>query len=120
MATVKNEVFIGLLHEKFYLVGKELTFGGGRNCSGCRVNYPYPPVGKTLLICIIYYIYIYIYICDIYKTHNKYIYIYIYIYMHNHTLFILHILTYDFLRILLFLRYGSSVGVAGVGNILFV
>ena len=39
--------------------------------------------------------------------------------MHNHTLFILHILTYDFLRILLFLRYGSSVGV-GVGNILFV
>ena len=61
MATVKNEVFIGLLHENFYLVGKELTFGGGRNCSRCRVNeqifrewgdYPYPPVGKTLLICI--------------------------------------------------------------------
>ena len=58
MATVKNEVFIGLLHENFYLVGKELTFGGGRNCSRCRVNEqifrewgdsPYPPVGKTLL-----------------------------------------------------------------------
>ena len=82
MATVKNEVFIGLLHENFYLVGKELTFGGGRNCSRCRVNeqifrewgdYPYPPVGKALLICI--------YICDIYKTHNIYIYIYIYIYI---------------------------------------
>ena len=82
MATVKNEVFIGLLHENFYLVGKELTFGGERNCSRCRVNEqifsewgdsPYPPVGKTLLIYI--YIYIYIYICDIYKTHNIYIYI---------------------------------------------
>ena len=42
--------------------------------------------------------------------------------MHNHILFILHILLtyYDFLRILLFWRYGSSVGVVGVGNILFV
>ena len=39
--------------------------------------------------------------------------------MHNHTLFILHILTYDFLRILPFWRYGSSVDVVGVGNILF-
>ena len=38
MATVKNEVFIGLLHENFYLVGKELTFGGRRNCSRCREN----------------------------------------------------------------------------------
>ena len=49
--------------------------------------------------------------------------IYIYIYLHNHTLFILHILIYyDFLRILLFLEIwnGSSVGVVGVGNILFV
>ena len=61
MATVKNEVFIGLLHENFYLVGKELTFGGERMQG--RVNEqifcewgdsPYPPVGKTLLI----YIYI--------------------------------------------------------------
>ena len=26
--TVKNEVFIGSLHENFYLVGRELTFGG--------------------------------------------------------------------------------------------
>ena len=41
--------------------------------------------------------------------------------MHNHTLLILHILTYyDFLRIYSFWRYGSSVGVVGVGNILFV
>ena len=38
MATVKNEVFIGLLHEKLYLVGRELTFGGGRNCSRCERN----------------------------------------------------------------------------------
>ena len=37
MATVKNEVFIGLLHETFYLVGRELTFVPG-NCSRCRVN----------------------------------------------------------------------------------
>ena len=57
MAIVKNEVFISLLHENFYIVEKELTFGGGRNCSRCRVNEqifrewedsPYPPVGKTL------------------------------------------------------------------------
>ena len=33
MATVKDEVFIGLLDENFYLVRKELTFGGRRNCS---------------------------------------------------------------------------------------
>ena len=38
MTTVKNEVFIGLLHEIFYLVGRELTFDGGRNCSRCGVN----------------------------------------------------------------------------------
>ena len=38
MTTVKNEVFIGLLHDKFYLVGSELTFGGGRKCSQCGVN----------------------------------------------------------------------------------
>ena len=28
MTTIKNEVFIGLYHEKCYLVA-ELTFGGG-------------------------------------------------------------------------------------------
>ena len=38
MATVKNEVFIGLLHENFYLVGIELTFDGGRNYSRYDVN----------------------------------------------------------------------------------
>ena len=38
MTTVKNEVFIGLLHESFYLVGRELKFDGGRNCSRCEVN----------------------------------------------------------------------------------
>ena len=38
MTIVKNEVFIGLLHEKFYLVGSELTFDGGRKCSQCRLN----------------------------------------------------------------------------------
>ena len=27
MATIKNEVFIGLFHEKFYIVGRQLTFG---------------------------------------------------------------------------------------------
>ena len=38
MATFKDEVFIGLLREIFYLVGMELTFGGGKNCSRCWVN----------------------------------------------------------------------------------
>ena len=38
MATVKNEVFIGLLHQNFYLVRRELTNGGGRNCSRCEAN----------------------------------------------------------------------------------
>ena len=38
MTTVKNEVFIGLLHENFYLVVRELTFGEGRNCSRCGVS----------------------------------------------------------------------------------
>ena len=28
MATVKNEVFVVLLHENFFLVETELTFGG--------------------------------------------------------------------------------------------
>ena len=31
-------VFIGLLHEYFYLVGRELTFSEGRNFSRCSVN----------------------------------------------------------------------------------
>ena len=38
MATVKNEVFIRLLHENFYLLGNKLIFGGGRNRSRYRVN----------------------------------------------------------------------------------
>ena len=37
MTTVNNEVFIGLLHENVYLVGRELSFGGG-NCSRYGVN----------------------------------------------------------------------------------
>ena len=47
-------------------------------------------------------------------------YIHMYIYVYIYTLFILHILTYDFLRILPFLEIWISVSVAGVGNILFV
>ena len=38
MATIKSEVFIGLLHGNFYLVGRELAFGERRNCSRCEVN----------------------------------------------------------------------------------
>ena len=38
MAIVKNEVFVGFLQETFYLLRRELTFGGGRNCSRCEVN----------------------------------------------------------------------------------
>ena len=49
MATVKNEVFIGLLHENFYFVVRELTFGGGRNCSRCRVNEQISLVGGLAL-----------------------------------------------------------------------
>ena len=44
-----------------------------------------------------------------------------YVYMHNHALFILHILTYYVsLESYSFWRYGSSVGVVGVSNLLFV
>ena len=38
MITDKNDVFIGLLHEQFYLVEREVTFDGGGNCSRCGVN----------------------------------------------------------------------------------
>ena len=38
MTTVKNEIFIGLLHENFYLVEWKLTSGGGRNYSRCGMN----------------------------------------------------------------------------------
>ena len=34
MTKVKNEVFIGLLHKKFYLIERKLTFGGGANWVG--------------------------------------------------------------------------------------
>ena len=63
MAAIKNEVFIGLLHENFYLVRRELTFAGGKNCSRCGLNeqifgywgdYPVGLVRTTLLINIIY------------------------------------------------------------------
>ena len=57
MTTVKNEVFISLLHEDFYLVGRELTFGGERNGSRCGVIIPYLP-----------YIYVYIYSLLVSKT----------------------------------------------------
>ena len=80
MATVKNGVFIGFLLENCYLVGRELTFGGGRSCSRCGMseqffcllrNYPCPQLGRTYLINI-YNIYIILY-------NNLYIYTYIYI-----------------------------------------
>ena len=38
MTRVKNEVFIGLFHENFYLGGREPTFGDGKNYSRCGVN----------------------------------------------------------------------------------
>ena len=38
MTAVKDEAFIAWLHENFYLMGRELTFGAGRNYSSCRVN----------------------------------------------------------------------------------
>ena len=38
MVIVKNEVFVGFLQETFHLLRRELTFGGGRNCSSCEVN----------------------------------------------------------------------------------
>ena len=65
MTTDKNDVFIGLLHEQFYLVGREVTFGGGGNCSRCGVNekifgqlgdYPLSPTRENPA-----YIYIYMY-----------------------------------------------------------
>ena len=38
MATVKTDVFVAILHENFYLVERELTFGGGKNYCRCWVN----------------------------------------------------------------------------------
>ena len=83
MATVKNEVFIGLSHEHFYLVGRK-EIDGRRNCSKCKVNVqnlasgginPYLPVAKALLIYI--YIYITLYILCIYT----YIFLSLYMYI---------------------------------------
>ena len=59
MTTVKNEVFISLLHQSFYLVGRELIFGREEIIPGAWwmskflascMMIPFPPVGKTLLI----------------------------------------------------------------------
>ena len=81
MATVKNEAFIGLSHEHFYLVGRK-EIDGRRNCSKCKVNVqnlasgginPYLPVAKALLI----YIYITLYILCIYT----YIFLSLYMYI---------------------------------------
>ena len=68
MTTVKNEIFIDLLRENFYLVWRELTIVGGRNCSRCGVNeqifgywgdYPLSPSRESPAdIYIIYIIYI--------------------------------------------------------------
>ena len=38
MITVKNEVFIGLLHENSYLMNSELTFGWVRKSSWYDMN----------------------------------------------------------------------------------
>ena len=40
MTRVENEVFIGLLHENIYLVGREPTFGGclGKKLLQAQVN----------------------------------------------------------------------------------
>ena len=83
MTTVKNEVFISLLHKNFYLVGGEITFGreeiipGAEWMSKCLASWvmiPFPPVGKTLLIYIKYNM------INIYtKYHNIQYILYIYI-----------------------------------------
>ena len=62
MTTVKNEVFIGLLHENFYLVERELTFGGGRNCPRCGMNEQI--LGKlSMWIWKKYFLISYVYLC---------------------------------------------------------
>ena len=40
MTTVENEVFIGLLHENFYLVERKLIFSGGGELFQVRGDYP--------------------------------------------------------------------------------
>ena len=63
MAIVKNEVFIGLLHQNFYLVRRELTIGAEEIVPGVKRMskflasggiISYPSVGKTMLIYGIY------------------------------------------------------------------
>ena len=83
MTTVENEVLISLLHKKFYLVGREITFGreeiipGAERMSKCLASWvmiPFPPAGKTLLIYIKYNM------INIYtKYHNIQYILYIYI-----------------------------------------
>ena len=96
MATVKNEVFIGLLHENFYLVGRELTLvaeeivpGAGRMSKFLLVGgLPLSPSRKNPAM---YNMYV-IYTCDIYmKTHNKYLSIYIYTYAQSYIIYIAYI-----------------------------
>ena len=60
MTTVKNEIFIGLQPENFYLMGEGISLwwggrGGGSLLGGNWANiwlvgglFPIPPVGKTL------------------------------------------------------------------------
>ena len=42
MTTVKNEIFISLLHKHFYLLGRELSFGWEENRLGAG-DYPFSP-----------------------------------------------------------------------------
>ena len=73
MTTVKNKIFISLLHKHFYLLGRELSFGWEENRLGAG-DTPFLPVGKALLIYIKYNM-IHIYI---HNKNNIYIYIYVY------------------------------------------
>ena len=89
MTTVKNDVFIALLHENFYLVRWKLSFGGERNYSRCWANeqifgywgdFLLSPSRKNLADIYVMYIINIIYIHNI--IYNTYIYICICIYMY--------------------------------------
>ena len=89
MTTVKNDVFIALLHENFYLVRWKLSFGGERNYSRCWANeqifgywgdFLLSPSRKNLADIYVMYIINIIYIHNI--IYNTYIYVYIHTYIY--------------------------------------
>ena len=104
MTTVKNDVFIVLLHENFYLVRWKLFFGGERNYSRCWANeqifgqwgdFLLSPSRKNLADIYVMYIINIIYIHNI--IYNTYIYIYIHIYIYVYVYICIYVYIYIYI-----------------------